>query len=132
MRTVRHAGRIAPALLGLVALAVPACHPKDREEEDRARLAAMEAEIDAFIQDRSCASDGDCRVIAFGAKPCGGPWTYKVWSAATVDSTELARLVADYNAYNAELNRKWGWASTCDYVLPPTVGCVDGSCAETP
>lgn len=129
-RTGRGRRAVAAALSFAAVLLVAACtSPEEREAQDVARLEAMEAAIDAMIADRTCGGDGDCRAIAFGAKPCGGPWSYKVYSAARVDSTELAVAVAEYNAYNEELNRRYGWVSTCDFVSEPAVGCVGSECA---
>jgi hypothetical protein len=98
------------------------------EAEDRARLQEMEAEIDTLIGDAKCKKDEDCLAIAFGAKPCGGPWTYKVYSVTSVDTLELARLVADYNKFNEVLNQRYGWMSDCTVVSRPRVGMIDERC----
>jgi len=121
------------ALLAVVA-AGPGC-PDDGtgEDQDVARLQAKEKAIDALVGDAACKGGEDCRSIAFGAKPCGGPWKYKIFNAAEVDTVELKRLVKDYNEFNAVLNERYGWMSDCAYVSPPEVGCVDGRCrAVTP
>ena len=55
-----------------------ACQPDDQEDRDRRYLQELEAEIDAMIADAPCTGDGDCRAVAFGVKPCGGPWSYKI------------------------------------------------------
>jgi len=102
--------------------------PRHDEEHDIAQLNAMETAILQMIGDASCRDSTDCRYIAFGDKPCGGPWGYLVYSVSSVDSVALARAVADYNAFNAELNRRYGWISTCDIPPPPVLGCIDGKC----
>ena len=107
-----------------------ACNDEDPFDEaaDRARLDKMEAGIDNLIGEATCKDAKDCRVMAFGAKPCGGPWSFKIWSAATVDSAALAGLVAGYNKFNQTLNDRYGWMSDCMVVTPPDVGCVEGHC----
>lgn len=115
-------------MAALAGLGAGCIEPEENEADDIAMLEAMEREIDALIGDAACTGGADCRAVAFGAKPCGGPWTYKVFSAAEVDTTELWRRIAAYNNYNARLNETWNWASDCAFVTEPAVGCVEGSC----
>jgi len=98
------------------------------EAQDMERLAAMEAGIDSLIGEASCTESAQCKVTAFGAKPCGGAWKYKVYSAATVSEAVLAERIASYNAFNRELNEKYGWVSDCMVVTPPPVECREGRC----
>lgn len=107
-----------------------ACNDEETFDEpaDRARLVKMEAEIDDLIGEPTCKDVKECRVMAFGAKPCGGPWSYKVFSMSSVDSTALADLVDDYNKFNRTLNQRYGWNSDCMVVMPPNVDCVEGRC----
>lgn len=69
-----------------------------------------------------------CRAMPIGAKPCGGPWAYFVYSAPSTDEDVLKELVALYDARQAILNRRDGHMSTCDMVMPPTVGLDEGIC----
>ncbi len=69
-----------------------------------------------------------CRAMPIGAKPCGGPWAYFVYSASSTDEDMLKELVAAYDARQAILNRRDGHISTCDMVMPPTVALDDGIC----
>lgn len=92
-------------------------------------LKKREADIQAFIADKSCGPDRTCGAIGFGAKPCGGPWRYLVYSLKPADVPTLTAKVEAYNQLERELNTKFGKASDCMMVMPPTVGCVDGTCA---
>jgi len=69
-----------------------------------------------------------CRAMPIGAKPCGGPWAYFVYSASSTDEEVLKELVAAYDARQALLNRRDGHMSTCDLVTQPTVALDDGIC----
>jgi hypothetical protein len=44
------------------------------------------AQIDELIGRATCTTTGQCRVIAVGAKPCGGPAGHRAYS--TVDTNE--------------------------------------------
>jgi hypothetical protein len=124
---LRRARPVAWLALLLVAVGMGGCDERD-EAGDRARLEAMEAEIDRMIADRSCTGDGSCRVIAFGAKPCGGPWEYKIYSAEHVDTLALQQSVTEYDEFNRELNERYNWVSDCSVPSPPMVVCNQGEC----
>src|SRR4051812_47210296 len=44
------------------------------------------AEISAQIGDAACSADSQCRTLAIGKKPCGGPESYVAWSALRSDA----------------------------------------------
>jgi hypothetical protein len=118
----------AGALLLLLAITLlGGCDEKD-EAADIAKLEGMKAKIDQMIANRACTSDGSCRVIAFGVKPCGGPWEYKIYSAEQVDTLALQQAVREYNDFNREANKRHGWLSDCSVPSAPTVACYSGSC----
>lgn len=109
------------------------CEPgleQDAEEADRRRLDRMRAEIVQSIEDLTCSDATDCAAIAFGAKPCGGPWEYLLYSRIGVDEAELQRAVEAYNQLNHELNARWGWVSDCALAPQPRPDCVEQTCVD--
>lgn len=98
------------------------------EASDRAKLEAMKQEIIALVGEPTCNDSADCRSIAFGAKPCGGPWEYLIYSSISVDNAVLIPKIAAYNDFNADLNAQYRWISDCSVALPPTLGCQGGMC----
>ena len=56
---------------------------------NRLLLAVMRQEVDALVGD-ACGALEDCRYVGIGAKPCGGPWEYIIYSTAVTDSAALA------------------------------------------
>ena len=91
-------------------------------------LIAKKQKIIAYINNFPCSATVGCNSIAFGAKPCGGPWEYLVYSNA-VNLTELQSMVEDYNQTEATFNLQTGALSDCMAVSPPAkVGCVNGKC----
>ena len=128
--------RLIPVFIMFVCIAsLAACKDDDPangpfdEAADLASLAAMEAKIDTVLTGAICKDVEDCRSIAFGAKPCGGPWSYKIYSVSGVDTLALAGMVDAYNKFNAVLNERYGWMSDCMMVMPPNIDCVEGRCA---
>lgn len=119
--------------LRLVAMvgALLACAPKQPEKQapgDSLTTSDLRQAITAQIGDAKCFSPAVCRTIAFGAKPCGGPYQYLVYSTSATDSARLARDVARYNSAEEKANREEGRMSDCSLVLKPKVACVSGKC----
>ena len=117
-------------MIALPALAAgPGCNETElNEDADRATLDKMETEIDEFIGVPICGDSGDCQLIAFGDKPCGGPWKYKVFNAGKIDTTVMKQMVTEYFEYNEVLNERYGWMSDCMLVERPVLDCLDGRC----
>ncbi len=119
---------------GLIILALMAgCRATvQRAADGGERLAELGIEVRALIADSGCWSIAQCRALPLGAKPCGGPWSYAVYSTEATDSSALAAAVGRYNAHENELNRREGRVSDCQFVSPPLLECVDGHCVGTP
>ncbi len=98
------------------------------EEDDQARLKELFDEIVEYIGTPYCSGEEDCRYIGWGAKPCGGPWNYLVYSASTVDIDHLESLISAHYAFEDYMNMKYGYASTCDVPTPPNLECHEGIC----
>ena len=122
------------ALLPLLAFCLAACSDDNEpdkaanEKADRETLATLEANIDAFIGTPECDGINDCRSLPFGAKPCGGPWSFKIFALSAADSATLDTMIHEYNVFNAELNGEYGWASDCMIVEEPFLDCLGGRC----
>ena len=98
------------------------------EEGDRAQLAEMRREIDALIGDAVGESIEDCGYVGLGSKPCGGPWEYIVYSASSTDSTALVERLAEYNAFEDEMNARYMYISDCSVPNEPVLVYRDGRC----
>ncbi len=92
-------------------------------------LAKLEAEIMELIGGADATDASYCQTIAFGSKPCGGPWRYLVYSTQTTDSTLLRSKVERYNRLQAERNRELGLVSDCSLAVRPETGLVEGRCS---
>jgi len=93
-----------------------------------AQLDVKKQEIQNYINSFSCSESVGCGFIAFGSKPCGGPYTYLLFSNS-VNVIKLQEMVAIYNEMNSLYNIQTQAVSDCMYVMPPTeVKCIDGIC----
>lgn len=118
--------RCLTALVLLAAVSAFLCNSEGNSSSDE--LQRLEAEILDLIGDAEATNASYCRVIAFGSKPCGGPWRYLVYSAEATDSTLLHAKVDRYNRLQADLNREQGLVSDCSLAAEPTVSFADGLC----
>ena len=97
-------------------------------EEERAELDIYKDDIEDLAATSICNDTTECLFVGFGSKPCGGPWTYLVYTNS-IDVDQLLLWVNDYNQLEQELNEKWGIISDCS-VTPSPLGfeCIDNTC----
>lgn len=69
-----------------------------------------------------------CNILPIGAKPCGGPWGYLVYSKETSNESRLKRLIERYDKLDEIRNLEEGLVSTCDVAQPPNLTIENGSC----
>ena len=98
------------------------------KEEDKRVLETLAGNIELLINTTVCSDAFDCKFIAFGSKPCGGPWSFLVYSTS-IDEEKLQNMVEDYNQKEALYNTKWGVFSDCSLATPPTdITCENNRC----
>jgi hypothetical protein len=70
-----------------------------------------------------------CKLIGFGAKICGGPARYLVYSTmANTDEPRLKELVSEFNQIERKSNQESGRAGLCNIPTKPNVVVVGGVC----
>ena len=91
-------------------------------------LSELNDQIQALVNTSECSDAFECRAIAFGSKPCGGPWEYLIYTTS-IDTLELQTLVDEYNSIEADYNLNCDSVSDCAFVSPPSgFECSDGQC----
>jgi len=101
---------------------------KPTMEDEQKTLIVGKKIIEDLAASSICNESAECKFIALGSKPCGGPWNYIMYSTS-IDVNKLESLVEDYNNNEAAFNLKWGVISDCSFVLPPTsVICENNKC----
>lgn len=98
------------------------------QEVEQQELTTLKAEIENLATTAICDDTFECKFIAFGAKPCGGPWGYLVYSTS-IDTELLESLVEGYNRKEAIYNTTWNVVSDCAFATPPeSVTCENNTC----
>ena len=95
------------------------------QEMTRLTMAAQD-----LIGDAWCNGSDDCRTMGWGAKPCGGPSMYLVYSSTETSTAQLQAIADRFHDLGAEYNRRKGLISDCALTPRPDVDCVNGRCAD--
>lgn len=99
--------------------------PADEDQQ----LAQLGKEIEDFAKNKACSGgDNNCRSMAMGSKPCGGPTSYIIYSLSNTDEKQLSDKVKQYTDLQKALNIKYNRVSDCSLLAPPTVDCLNGVC----
>src|SRR5262245_42764287 len=106
----------------------PAGSRSNTNQSKRERLKNLKRDIDAEIGSPRADKLAQCKHIAFGAKPGGGPWRYLVYSTARTDEARLKQLISEYNALEKQINEEEGLSSDCSYVTEPELALKGGVC----
>ena len=97
-------------------------------ESDLEELIVMRTSIEELADASTCNDNTECLFIGIGSKPCGGPWSYLIYSTS-IDMDQLEEMVELFNTKQAEFNIKYGQVSDCAFVIPPTaLICENGKC----
>ena len=98
------------------------------EDRYERKLSTLRAQIDAEIGDAEASDVASCRTLPLGDKPCGGPWTYLVYSTEVSDADDLRALAEEYDRIDRARNRACELVSTCDVTPEPNVAIQGGRC----
>jgi hypothetical protein len=95
-----------------------------------AAMAKLKTEIDATIN-TSCTNGiaGVCKSIGLGAKACGGPKSYLIYSTSSTNEPVLVQKVEEYNTLNKKWNEVTNAVSDCLLITPPNLDCSQNQCA---
>tara|TARA_R110000823_G_scaffold295431_4_gene414937 strand:- start:158944 stop:159363 length:420 start_codon:yes stop_codon:yes gene_type:complete len=117
------------ALVGCSAIDEFGLEKETTLEEATAMLDKIQTDIDGIISDKSCSTTGECKVLAYGKKACGGPSTYVIYGSK-IDEVLLAKKCNEYTLLQTEINNRFGLFSDCSLLIVPEVTCVDGKCVK--
>lgn len=98
------------------------------QDDDSARLQELRRLIENEIGTPSAMDPSQCRLIAFGSKPCGGPATYLVYSTLKTNEARLKQLVTEFNQLTKKINKERKMVSDCRFVTEPRVEFVENVC----
>lgn len=116
------------SLIFLVTISCSLEESNGQQDSDLKVLTVLGDEITALADSSVCNDETECAYIAFGSKPCGGPWGYLVYSNS-IDTDELIEMVEKFNQLQTNYNLKYSLTSDCSLVAPPdSLICEDNKC----
>jgi hypothetical protein len=92
----------------------------------------LKAEIKSEIGEAKCSEDSQCKVLAIGANPCGGPESYQVYSEIDTDIDRLTSLAKRYKILRKTLHAKTGAMGACMVIPQPLAQCKSNRCIAVP
>lgn len=84
--------------------------------------------LQRLTTDKSCVEDQQCKVLAIGNKPCGGPEQYLPYSVAQTDSKLLAITNERYRKIKQEQQLRLGMLGSCQVLTEPATQCRQQQC----
>lgn len=81
------------------------------------------AQLQTLTAAPRCTADSQCRTLPVGARACGGPSRYLVWSTLVNREAELQALAAQVTAQEQARNAASGRMSTCQVLVDPGARC---------
>ncbi|MCC5879390.1 MAG: hypothetical protein JJU03_05825 [Idiomarina sp.] len=91
----------------------------------------LQQELRELLQRTEADERGQCAMIPYGHKPCGGPESYMVYSQKDMsddDIDELHEKVRRYNQLDAFIKSAQQMMSTCEVTPQPEIQFENGRC----
>ena len=80
----------------------------------------------AIAEDNRCDSSADCAVVPTGARACGGPSSYAVYSTKSANVALIQTLAQATVKLEQQYNRENSIISICSIARPPGAACNQG------
>ena len=87
--------------------------------------------VTAQIGESRAENVSQCKLVAVGAKPCGGPTGYAVYSTLQTDENKLLKLVRELNDLSRKYNEEAQVDSTCVITPPPREVYLENGICKT-
>lgn len=85
-------------------------------------------EMLGLVGDANADTLSQCKILAVGQRPCGGPEGYIAYSTLDTNVSALIRLTSRYNRLSVTRVEEEGMYSTCEIVPEPPVHLSNGKC----
>jgi len=89
----------------------------------------LQLRLERLTENKECQQDNQCKVIGVGARPCGGPDQYLLYSTLHTDEKMLSYTNDRYQKLKKQQNEKLGLMSICQMLMPPVSACIENKCA---
>lgn len=101
--------------------------PSDTDIEDM-NIEEVAILIDNYVGNANAEQLSQCDIVPIGAKPCGGPWGYLVFSTQNSNKSVLINYANRYTELDSIRNIEEDRGSTCDITPVPDLTLQNGAC----
>lgn len=122
---IRISSLLIPALMISAGISLSACAQSSSESVEKANTLAQ---LQEMISDKSCQQDNQCRVVAIGQNPCGGPESYEAYSTLNSDEQKVRELAKSYIEQRKLENVAEKKLGICRHLVKPAVACKAQVC----
>lgn len=110
-------------------------HQDNAREQQISQLATeikqLEIQLKKAVADPACTQNSECKSIPVGAKACGGPLYYLIYSTNNTDHEKLTMLADAIKSKQRKHNMLTEATSDCAFLMPPALACIDEQCQQT-
>lgn len=100
-----------------------ACSSSDTVED-------IKKEINTITADLKCTKDSDCQSVGLGARACGGPSSYKIYSTVATNKEKIEALGSRHRELSkTKLSDQESSISICSILEAPVVSCKKELCS---
>ncbi|HIO91241.1 MAG TPA: hypothetical protein EYG68_00160 [Leucothrix mucor] len=94
-------------------------------------MSELQKNIANLVENKACDNDAQCKSMAYGAKACGGPTSYLIYSIKHTNTARLTKEVKQYNQLAREDNIREGRISNCSMLMPVLPICKKKQCVAS-
>ncbi|UJR33633.1 hypothetical protein I4U23_021068 [Adineta vaga] len=98
----------------------------------RPQITAIVNSLNAAVQlDNKCKTSADCAAAAVGARACGGPNSYVVYSRKSSNADDIISLAKLSTELEQKYNMENSVMSICMMAIPPSAVCTENKCTAS-
>jgi len=114
----------------LVTIGLLACSGSSLKADEtlKTKMLRLDKETEKLIGSASCSSNSQCHSIGYGHKPCGGFYSYRIYSDQNTDVSKLKKHIKQYNDLTREQNKESDLVTDCMMLIPPQTACLQNTC----
>jgi len=90
-------------------------------------LASLNSQLNDIVSNNSCTASFQCKVLEVGARACGGPSKYAVYSTLNTQQEQAEQIAQQITAQESTLNKAQG-LTDCPSVLEVQSLCINQQC----
>lgn len=101
-------------------------------EEKTAALRDLDMNIRELVGVPYADNLSQCRLLAVGSRPCGGPQYYMAYSTKNTDPDVIQPLVNSYSELQSWFHQEHQMMGTCEVIPEPNLTVSNGICVAQP